>query len=142
MTLDLDQLEALAKAATPGPWTACDYGSYDGKAEGWYVDTTADKADIAPDAGGIQPNHWDTGRGRRDMQFIAAANPEAVLALIAEVRALRKDKARLDSGCIMRTDWDDYGDTVKIDSRGNNLRQMIDEAMEVAKQEAASREST
>jgi hypothetical protein len=88
--IDIDKLEALAKAATPGPWEAVDYGSYDGKDEGWYVDTSADKADIAPDAGGIQPNHWDAGRGRRDMQFIAATNPVVILALIAEVRALRE----------------------------------------------------
>jgi hypothetical protein len=87
--IDIDKLEALAKAATPGPWEAVNYGSYDGKDEGWYVDTSADKADIAPDAGGIQPNHWDAGRGRRDMQFIAATNPVVILALIAEVRALR-----------------------------------------------------
>lgn len=87
---DIDKLEALARAATPGPWTASDYGTYDGKGEAWYVDTPDDRADIASDEGGVKPNHWDANRGRRDMQFIAAANPKVVLALIAEVRAWRE----------------------------------------------------
>lgn len=74
--LDLDALEALAKAASPGPWrlmhgdvfTACD------------VDD--DALYIAGDAFG--PN----------ATYIAAASPDVVLALIAEVRRLREESLR------------------------------------------------
>jgi hypothetical protein len=75
----------------------------------------------------------DHGEGK----YVAACNPAAILELVAEVRRLREDKARLDSGCIMRTDWDDWGDTIKIESRGNDLRKMIDEAMASADKEKA-----
>lgn len=65
-----------------------------------------------------------------------AFHPITVKALIAELRELRKDKARLDSGCIMRSDWDDFGDTINIESRGNDLRRQIDEAMAKAREDA------
>lgn len=60
-----------------------------------------------------------------------------ILELIAEVRGLREDKARLDSGRIMLRGWDDFVGEHKIDSRGNDLRKMIDEAMELAAKEKA-----
>jgi len=52
-----------------------------------------------------------------------------VRALVGEVRALRKDKERLDSGCIMTSERDEFGESYKCERRGNDLRKMIDEAM-------------
>jgi hypothetical protein len=89
MPLDLDALEGLAKAATPGPWKS------ERGIEGWCVETEAAKdkdggqhvacycfaeAGYVPDA---------------DAAFIAAMNPQTVLALIAEVRELRSTLAEM-----------------------------------------------
>lgn len=50
------------------------------------------------------------------------------LALIAEVRALQEDKARLDSGCIVTYERDEFGEEYRCERRGNDLRAMIDAA--------------
>jgi hypothetical protein len=65
VSIDLDDLERLAKAATPGPWDA---GTCEG--EVW-----SDKLLVVWDA---LPN---------DAAYIAAANPPTILALIARLRA-------------------------------------------------------
>jgi hypothetical protein len=85
--VDLDELETLAKAATPGPWTH--------------------KSDI----NGLS-NFVYKGSGMRrqvartlklsddsDAAFIAALNPAVALALIAEVRAAR---APVEAGVVTR----------------------------------------
>lgn len=75
MTIDLDAIEKLAKEATPGPWR-----SVPGVLS-WV---------LVPLAGGVN------GRVDLDMsnlpnaEFVAAANPSAVLDLIAEIRRMRK----------------------------------------------------
>jgi hypothetical protein len=73
---DLDELERLAKAATPGPW---EYREADGSAavchRGGWVEA------ILP--GSPQENS--------DAAYCAAANPATILALTAEVRRLRAD---------------------------------------------------
>lgn len=75
-----EQLEQLAKAATPGPWKATVLSG-----EG-----SSNYAAIYPDTEpGPAPVFVTSGIDRRDAQFIAAANPEAILRLIAEVRNLR-----------------------------------------------------
>ena len=58
----------------------------------------------------------------------AAFPSTTVLALIAEVRALREDKARLDSGCIVTHERDEFGEEYRCERRGNDLRAMIDAA--------------
>ena len=54
--------------------------------------------------------------------------PEVALSLIAEVRALREDKARLDSGCIVTHERDEFGEEYRFERRRNDLRSMIDAA--------------
>ena len=66
--IDLDALEELAKAATPGPWRANRSTAY-----GYAVVETPD-VEVAAEL--------DAG----DAAFIAAADPSTVLALIARVR--------------------------------------------------------
>lgn len=90
---DYSELKKLAEEATPGPWEAVDYRSYSGNQPHWYIDTSAGKADIADSQDGtIDPNHWDDVRGERDMKFIAASNPSAVLSLICELEKIKADR--------------------------------------------------
>lgn len=46
-----------------------------------------------------------------------------------ELEALRRDAARLDSGCIMTHERDEFGMEYKCERRGVDLRAAIDEAM-------------
>jgi len=84
--LDLDRLEALARAATPGPWLhRHDPGNPPGVQHGvklsgelgTWVGDFLDNADRVTEGGGA---------GERNAAFVAAANPEQVLALIALAR--------------------------------------------------------
>jgi len=62
------------------------------------------------------------------VSFEFGAHPGVILALITEVRALREDKARLDSGCIVTYERDEFGEEYRCERRGNDLRAMIDAA--------------
>ncbi|KWF90375.1 hypothetical protein [Burkholderia cepacia] len=68
--IDLDQLEALAKAADQGVWCLEQGGI---ETNGGYIDCTRDNGD----------EHEENRR------FVALCNPATLLTLIAEVRALR-----------------------------------------------------
>lgn len=81
MTIDIDKLEALAKAATPGPWCA---GRWADIEDSNGVDLLAVSIDIP------------CFNRMNDADFVAAANPVTILTLVAEVRALREDKQRMD----------------------------------------------
>jgi hypothetical protein len=84
--LDLDALEAAAKAATPGEWRRTEPGVL----SAWSVDLPSPHHTVsvpfAPFAFGevvaASPKEDDT-------TFIAAASPDVVLALVAEVRRAR-----------------------------------------------------
>lgn len=133
MTLDLDQLEALAKAATPGPYEVqTHYG------EERLVDEMTDHtfSCVRQEGGSFEDDiahfHSEDCPGIDDeanARYFAALDPESILALIAEVRALRKDRERLDSGCIMTHERNEFGEEYKCERRGNDLRKMIDEAI-------------
>ena len=75
--VDLDALEALAKAATPGPWTH-------------YETMQADNHVTA--GGGILTGTHVCGPTyeKKNAAFIATADPSTVLALIAELRQERE----------------------------------------------------
>lgn len=85
----LDEIEALAKRATPGPWAA--YDSNEGTwppRPGWSVANDAFHNPPADD----EDAPWiavDLHVGQQaDAEFIAAADPSTVLALIARTRAV------------------------------------------------------
>lgn len=83
--VDLDALEALAKAATPGPWFASRPGKrYE---EGHHVWSKREPEE--PDSHDIATYCW----GQEEAEFIAAADPSTVLALIAELRQEREHNA-------------------------------------------------
>ena len=74
--MNLDALEALAKAATPGPWN-------------WHYSNGSIIVD-GPESDKVATIHvgMDNQPAEHKARFIAAANPETVLALIALVREL------------------------------------------------------
>jgi hypothetical protein len=88
---DLDVLEALARAATPGPWEADDpndtlvaaidrSGAYD------YV--------ASADIEGFAVTDKTVDQMKSNAAFIAAANPAEILVLIDRVRKAEADAAR------------------------------------------------
>lgn len=82
----LTKLKELAERATPGPWTLYVPENYQGPEElpGYGVECAEGRAIIW---GALEP---ETGcQFDRDAEFIAAANPKAILGLIAEVERLR-----------------------------------------------------
>lgn len=106
--IDLDNLEELAKAATPGEWTVCQHLK---SIEADQACTCGYRGVVfGPDERGIpmavcQPGHdpepvGEEGLGPQNYprpaqiangQYIAAANPTAILKLIAEVQKLRAE---------------------------------------------------
>ena len=87
----LDELRRLAEAATPGPWEA--FGAVGGRrGERWLGVTTDMRAIESARAGDVFAAQDCT---RQDALFIAAANPAAVLALLDDADALRRELAHM-----------------------------------------------
>ena len=80
MTLDVTELKRLAQAATPGPWHVSGYAPEAIRSSNSIVRAVARRA--APE------DTWDVAR--RDAAYIAAANPQAILALIERLEALEE----------------------------------------------------
>jgi len=91
MTVDLDKLEALARAATSGPWCLCIedgkcWGVYQGSKDGdWSSMVDAER--IVETDSGVYPPDMPTAA------YIAACSPSTILALIERLRLL--DEARV-----------------------------------------------
>ena len=120
---ELDALEALAAAATPGPWEAgtamcCpDMGWVDGP-----------NRRVCPV---LEPAKRTHTLDANDAEFIAGAR-EAVPALIA---ALREARARVDELLIYRAEWKAYCFTIEeAEARGfkRGVAAMRDAAVEWA----------
>ena len=81
--MDIEELKRLALAATPGPWivqTGCSWrriGTPGG--DGDVLRPVKNQHDGWPDLAGPMAN----------LEFIAAANPQAVLALTAQIETLQ-----------------------------------------------------
>lgn len=119
--IDKAQLRALAEAATPGPWFSVSRGQYWGEDEGEVRDV--DDQDVVG-AEFVKPiGDVDTTRGqawRRDTDFIAAANPATIIALLDEVEALRAEAARVGGYFIPLNSTDPFADEVQV----QRMRQM------------------
>jgi hypothetical protein len=91
---DYTELKQLAEAASPGPWLHENDDLYF-KDDGYtrHMMTTDPGHDVCDEAG-------DDAAHRDNLKFIAAANPAAVLALVAEIQrlhqALREITAEVD----------------------------------------------
>lgn len=98
--LDLDRLEALARAATPGEWKAMPHGRVVGGPLRHYVNGSA-KAQIA--SFGVtfheQAPEDEPERQQANADFAAAANPEQVLALIALARRAQPEGEATQTAC-------------------------------------------
>ncbi|HHN2098504.1 TPA: ead/Ea22-like family protein [Pseudomonas aeruginosa] len=89
---DHAELRRLAEAATPGPWTLYVPEDYQGPEElpGYGVECAEGRAIVW---GALEP---ETGcQFDRDAEFIAAANPKTVLALLDEIDGLKAEKDAL-----------------------------------------------
>lgn len=109
--MDLDKLEALAKAATPGPWTLCHHlksVEHDKGCTCGYRGLIYGPDDVVPMAicqpghdaepegqEGLGPQRYERETEIANAGWIAAANPKTILALIADVRALRDRDIKL-----------------------------------------------
>jgi hypothetical protein len=82
---ELAALKALAEKATPGPWDACGTGAYVAMMQ--IINDRITKYVSAPQAGMCMSD--------ADVQYIAAANPQTVLKLIAEVSRRRAQIAKI-----------------------------------------------
>ena len=81
MTIDLNTLEATAKAATPGPWV--------GHPEDVYSDVGAHVA-FCPTVCSSAPEHCiSEEQAESNAAYIAVANPAVMLELVAELRKAR-----------------------------------------------------
>lgn len=97
---ELDKLERLAKAATPGPWEFKE--DNDETKDGSYLEFyTAGPARI--DIYRFDPQGETLGKA--DAEYIAALSPDVALSLISEMRALRAENEKLSS---IRPDFSNY----------------------------------
>jgi len=76
--MDVDHLAALARAATPGPWTP-------GRTAIFHA------SDILAQVFGGTAQQQDA-----NVRYVAALSPDAVLSLLQRLRAGEQDTARLD----------------------------------------------
>ena len=85
---DLDKLDALAAAATPGPWAAVRIP--EAKDDWWSVGSTANDEDVAL-------------TGEADAAFIAACDPATIRDLVAAAREPTREQL---ADAIAQTDTD------------------------------------
>lgn len=79
--MTLQQLKAKCEGATPGPWAAYDWSSFPQQVSGERCVRIEGRQGIAAFCFDGKPNH--------DALFIASANPQVVLALIACAETLK-----------------------------------------------------
>ena len=132
MTPDLKELERLARAATPGPWT------YDGDTWELSAPSRKGKVEIATiETGWTEPMESEQ---QANIAYILAANPAAILSLIAELEQAKKDAERYrwlrkshhddDSAIgVTRERMNGWGRVVGKSLRNSDLDKAIDEAI-------------
>lgn len=104
--LDLDDLLAKAKAATPGPWCAVS------DLPSWAV-AAMDGRDPITTKNRVyrRPDRVNGGCDERDAAFIAAANPTTMIALVERVREAERS-ARIREHLVLRG-RDNFSDLTK-----------------------------
>lgn len=80
MTIDLDALEATAKAATAGPWTYRESSLTRGLTLPYLVQSHTERRNVAEGYAG----------GEANLDLIVACSPEKVIELVEYVRSLEK----------------------------------------------------
>jgi len=104
---ELDALEAAAKAATPGPWIVHE------KYPQWVVEDSEPprrhillpiKRKVTHHTLGTCDTEFGWGEATSNAAYIAAANPAAILELIAELRTTKASLKALESFCAAITE--------------------------------------
>ncbi|MEE2492734.1 ead/Ea22-like family protein [Pseudomonas aeruginosa] len=88
---DLTKLKELAERATPGPWSAAWEEGDDTAWPNLFPVIQAGNGEVVI---GNEGFYTDLEQDKANATFCAAANPQAILGLIAEVERLRTDAAR------------------------------------------------
>jgi hypothetical protein len=118
--LDLDKLEALARAATPGPWKM----ATDWNRAAVYADHSPYKRVVCSgnqnNSGRYSQEDW-SGADWSDAAFIARANPAAVLALIALARRAAPALQVIDAPRVESIDMNEMF-TVTLTAAGAKMR--------------------
>ena len=83
--VDHAELKRLAEGATPGPWKAC--GTI-------YEHMNCEIRGGVKGEGQAIAQVWDGPNAFKDGQWIAAANPAVVLALLSEIEGLKAERAK------------------------------------------------
>ncbi|HBP1657364.1 TPA: hypothetical protein L5U92_000743 [Pseudomonas aeruginosa] len=88
---DTNKLKELAERATPGPWSAAWEEGDDTAWPNLFPVIQAGNGEVVI---GNEGFYTDLEQDKANATFCAAANPQAILGLIAEVERLRTDAAR------------------------------------------------
>ncbi len=104
--IDLENLLKLAKGATPGPWEYdCGNGQVESRAHSHYRHVTAERISITDKVSDccymddtIDPEKWSDRviRPDEDCEFIAAANPQVITALVTRLMFLEEENKKLE----------------------------------------------
>jgi hypothetical protein len=126
--IDIEKIEALAEAAPRGEWEIRTSNS-------WRRVYAGGVPAITPCVHRFD-NHPDLSFGDGVREWLEGVTPDVVAELVAEMRKLRAeleareaDRQRLDSGCIMTHEWNEFGEEYQCERRGLDLRARIDAAL-------------
>lgn len=94
---ELEKLEALAKAATPGPWAYEPHGDTMEYGVGVLMDENDNQVSGYQESGvmTVVESVAVEVNGQSNAAFIAAANPQAILTLIQEKREMEEALKRM-----------------------------------------------
>lgn len=116
-TVDLDNLERLARAATPGPWRECsDLPCYAIAAGDYRVVQTTNQNNYRHSGAS---GRWLGIENERNAAYIAAANPTTMLTLIARLREAERERDRYRDMLGACVPISDDGKRVFIDGIGD-----------------------
>ncbi|MGV3580031.1 hypothetical protein [Brevundimonas sp.] len=106
--LSLDDLERLAKSATPGPWVSLGDRVISDETHDTIAGTGLRANGARTLAAGDAPT---TAEEARNAAYIAALNPATALRLISEVRAAREAlKPFAEAAATLSSRWEDHED--------------------------------
>lgn len=121
---DINELEALARKATPGPWMLDGMGEDEPEINYWahrFIGTA-------------EPNESGTheiiatsedGHGA-NAEYIAAADPPTVLALIADLRRAQECISKVQADCKSAQNQPGYGDYYRgVDSQAQAVLDIL-----------------
>lgn len=125
--IDMNELRRLAQAATPGPWKACrSHECYEGT---YFEIDPEDEAEYAAKpfthiqarAGAVTEAHDLFEFDRKDAEFIAAANPEAITELLDRLEAWENVFDHLGTPDEVGNEWHSLSDRLEAAEKDNKI---------------------